>query len=91
MSGERGQTFFCADLVPGTPWLHLPVTMGYDRFPERLIDEKQALFDEVADSPTWLFFTHEPTLAAAQIGLDPTGRYRALVERSDFGRGFELA
>jgi len=22
-----------ADLIPGTPWLHLPVAMGYDRYP----------------------------------------------------------
>src|SRR5690348_2104905 len=27
---------FCADLIPGRPWVHLPVTMGYDRNPELL-------------------------------------------------------
>jgi hypothetical protein len=28
-------------LIPGRPWVHLPITMGYDRYPERLIDEKR--------------------------------------------------
>ena len=30
-------------------------------------------------------------IAAAQIGVDPNGRYRALVQRPDFGGGLELA
>jgi len=29
-----GGVVFCADLIPGRPWVHLPVTMGYDRNPE---------------------------------------------------------
>jgi glyoxylase-like metal-dependent hydrolase (beta-lactamase superfamily II) len=28
-----GGVVFCADLMPGTAWVHLPVTMGYDRYP----------------------------------------------------------
>src|SRR5512136_2528858 len=28
---------FPSDLIPGTAWVHLPITMGYDRFPEKLI------------------------------------------------------
>jgi len=34
---------FAADLIPGRPWVHLPITMGYDRFPELLVDEKNTL------------------------------------------------
>ncbi len=29
---EKGPVFFVSDLVPGKPWVHLPVTMGFDRF-----------------------------------------------------------
>ena len=35
-----GPVTFMGDLVPGVPWVHLPITMGYDRYPELLIDEK---------------------------------------------------
>jgi len=40
--------FIAADLVPGRAWVHLPITMGYDRYPERLIDEKAQLFSDFA-------------------------------------------
>ncbi|MEO6600715.1 MAG: MBL fold metallo-hydrolase, partial [Polyangiaceae bacterium] len=42
--GESARLFFAADLVPGRAWVHLPITMGYDRYPERLVDEKAELF-----------------------------------------------
>lgn len=29
-----GPIVFVSDLAPGVPWVHLPITMGYDRFPE---------------------------------------------------------
>ena len=31
--------------IPGAAWVHLPITMGYDRYPELLIDEKSALLE----------------------------------------------
>ena len=31
-----GPVVFSGDLIPGAPWVHLPLTMGYDRFPEGL-------------------------------------------------------
>ncbi|MCA8938616.1 MAG: MBL fold metallo-hydrolase, partial [Planctomycetes bacterium] len=37
----EGRVVFCGDLIPGRPWVHVPITMGYDRAPELLIDEKQ--------------------------------------------------
>jgi len=43
---DREGVVYCADLIPGTPWVHLPVTMGYDRAPETLIDEKHAFLDD---------------------------------------------
>jgi glyoxylase-like metal-dependent hydrolase (beta-lactamase superfamily II) len=88
--GAQQSAFYCADLVPGTPWVHLPVTMGYDRFPERLIEEKRELFEELLDTPTWLFFTHDPTHAAARLERDAKGRYRARTPRPDLGEGLDL-
>jgi len=58
---------FAADLIPGIPWVHLPVTMGYDRFPESLIDEKNNLLKSAVADGACLFFTHDPSSAMAKI------------------------
>lgn len=70
-----GPVVFAADLVPGTPWVHLPVTMGYDRFPERVIDEKQVLFGELLDRGGRIFYTHDPEVALSGLARDERGRY----------------
>ena len=75
--GDVSRLFFCADLVPGLPWLHLPITMGYDRYPERLIDEKQELYARAIEQHTGLFFTHDPKVALAFIRRDERGRFVA--------------
>jgi glyoxylase-like metal-dependent hydrolase (beta-lactamase superfamily II) len=31
--GSLGPVLFAADLIPGRPWVHRSITMGYDRFP----------------------------------------------------------
>ena len=73
--GAGGGVLFCADLIPGTPWVHVPITMGYDRYPERLIDEKQALLDDALARGVRLFFTHDTTTAIAAVTRDAQGRY----------------
>lgn len=73
--GNAGAAFFCADLVPGRAWVHLPVTMGYDRFPELLIDEKSSLFQELGARGAHCLFTHDSTVAAARLTRDAKGRY----------------
>ncbi len=72
-----GPIVFAGDLVPGRPWVHLPITMGYDRYPERLIDEKQALLSDLHARGGRLFFTHDPDIALAPIERDARGRFRA--------------
>jgi len=66
---------FAGDLVPGVPWVHVPITMGYDRFPERLIDEKQALLTDLAERGGQLFFTHDPGTALGTVVRDERGRF----------------
>src|SRR5690554_845656 len=29
---QDGPVLYASDLIPGAPWVHLPITMGYDRF-----------------------------------------------------------
>ncbi len=70
IQGENLQIIFCGDLIPGRHWVHLPITMGYDRFPEKLIDEKQKLYEKNKDKNTWYFFTHDDQYACAKIQLE---------------------
>src|SRR5688500_7194823 len=73
--GARGSALFAADLVPGRAWVHLPITMGYDRFPELLVDVKQALLDGVRASSGMLLFTHDPEVSGSGVAVDGRGRY----------------
>ncbi len=64
---EAGPIVFGADLIPGRPWVHLPITMGYDRYPELLIDEKTALLTDLVAREGRLFFTHDAECAMAKV------------------------
>lgn len=75
MLAEVGGVVFCADLIPGRFWVHLPITMGYDRFPEKLIDEKRAFLDDKLARHVRLFFTHDHDCALAQVTRDERGRF----------------
>jgi len=76
-----GGVVFCADLIPGRPWVHLPITMGYDRYPELLIDEKRAFLEDKLARDVKLFFTHDAGCALAAIERDAKGRYGTRDER----------
>lgn len=73
--GDKKQVFFCGDLIPGRPWVHLPITMGYDRFPERLIDEKAAIYQRAEKEHWLLFFTHDPGAAASEVKSGASGKF----------------
>ncbi len=62
---------FAGDLTPGHQWVNLPITMGYDRFPEGLIDEKQQILNRALNADAYLFYTHDPLFAASKLFLDP--------------------
>jgi len=72
-----GPLVFAGDLIPGTPWVHIPITMGYDRYPELLIDEKQALLKDLKDRGGRLFYTHDPETAVSGVTQDERGRFKA--------------
>jgi glyoxylase-like metal-dependent hydrolase (beta-lactamase superfamily II) len=75
-SGKQ-PVFFCGDLIPGVPWVHIPITMGYDRFPEQLINEKMTIYQSVMRDNWLLFFTHDPNVPAATV-LENNGRFQAI-------------
>jgi len=71
----HGGVVFCADLIPGRPWVHVPITMGYDRNAELLIDEKRLFLEDKLARGVRLFFTHDPGCALAQVVRDDKGRF----------------
>ncbi|WP_296282542.1 MBL fold metallo-hydrolase [Pseudoxanthomonas sp.] len=71
----QGGVVFCADLIPGRPWVHVPITMGYDRNAELLIDEKRAFLEDKLARNVHLFFTHDPGCALAQVTRDEKGKF----------------
>jgi hypothetical protein len=44
--------------------------MGYDRFPELLIDEKNALLTSLVKENAWLFYVHDPDFAVSKVRYD---------------------
>ncbi|MGB8329436.1 MAG: MBL fold metallo-hydrolase [Polyangiales bacterium] len=75
--GSDGPVVFAADLIPGRAWVHLPITMGYDRFPEQLIDEKTDLLTRLVEQRGRLFFTHDHEVALGRVARDDRGRFFA--------------
>jgi glyoxylase-like metal-dependent hydrolase (beta-lactamase superfamily II) len=79
---------YASDLVPGRAWVHLPISMGYDRFPELLIDEKNTLLTSLAKENTWLFYGHDPEITVSKVHYDDERKTFVAVEsRKDLAIG----
>ncbi len=76
-----GPVLFAADLIPGRAWVHAPITMGYDRFPELLIDEKTTLLNDLVQRNGRLFFTHDPDVALSRVEKNAKGKFTAVDDR----------
>jgi glyoxylase-like metal-dependent hydrolase (beta-lactamase superfamily II) len=87
--GDQKTICFVGDLIPGCPWVHLPITMGYDRFPEKLIDEKQELYQSAEPEGWLLFYTHDAKCAASQVVKNAKGKYEA-TEMHTHLNGYEI-
>ncbi len=74
---DSADLIFCGDLIPGTTWAHIPLTMGYDRFPELLIDEKTKLYQEVDLEKMIFYYTHDNKYVASKIRRNDKGKYEA--------------
>ncbi|MET0289439.1 MAG: MBL fold metallo-hydrolase [Pseudoxanthomonas sp.] len=79
----HGGVAFCADLIPGRFWVHVPITMGYDRNAELLIDEKHAFLEDKLVRKVQLFFTHDTGCALAQVTRDEKGRFGTAHEMAE--------
>lgn len=75
-----GPVVFASDLIPGRAWVHAPITMGYDRYPELIIDEKISLLSDLVARGARLFFTHDPVVAMGKVVKDERGRFTTVDE-----------
>jgi glyoxylase-like metal-dependent hydrolase (beta-lactamase superfamily II) len=75
IENEDGPIAFASDLVPGVPWINLPITMGYDRFSELTVDEKKILCQFLHSRQGKLFFTHDSEVDYVSITQQEDGKY----------------
>ncbi len=71
IQAQGGTVIYTGDLIPGLPWVNLPITTGYDRFAERLVDEKKQMLDRATAQDALLVFPHDAVHAAARVEFDP--------------------
>lgn len=74
---DSDEIIFCGDLIPGSTWAHIPLTMGYDRFPELLIDEKTQLYKNLNLEKTIFYYTHDNKYVGSRIKKNENGKYEA--------------
>jgi glyoxylase-like metal-dependent hydrolase (beta-lactamase superfamily II) len=72
-----GPVLFAGDLIPGSHWLELAVTSGYDRNPECLVGEKERLLDHLVNERGRIFFSRDPDVAMVKVMRDRQSRYLA--------------
>ena len=73
-----GPIVFGGDLIPGVPWVHVPITMGYDRYPELLIEEKEMLLSDLVDRNGRIFFTHDAETSLSYITRNERGKFSVI-------------
>lgn len=78
--------FFVTDLMPGISWMNTSIAMGYDRYPELLIEEKTQLLSQCYEKKGALFFTHDPHFAMVDVGKDDQGNFIPLKKYSELSR-----
>lgn len=72
---SQGPLIFTSDLIPGASWVHVPISMGYDRYPELVIDEKKNLLTDLCERQGLLFFTHDENVPCGRLSKDSSGRF----------------
>lgn len=77
VEGQNGPVLFAADLIPGRAWVRSAITMGYDRYPELLIDEKTRLLESLFERGGRIFYTHDPECAMSELRRNDKGQLEA--------------
>lgn len=76
IKGQNTTMFFASDMIPGLPWVHTAISMGYDRFAEKCLDEKEALLKQAVEEKWILFYTHDENFAASYVEVNEKGKFQ---------------
>ncbi len=73
LHGQHERLYLPSDLIPTLAHVRLPFTMGYDMWPDKLIEEKSVLLEEICRHDGILMFIHDPVTIACRIKEGPRG------------------
>ena len=76
--GQKHTIAFVSDLIPGTQWVHIPITMGYDRNAEMVVDEKGRFYQNAEPNQWLLFYTHDPKFSCSRVHRNEKGKYQPI-------------
>jgi len=75
--GDALELWYPADMIPTSSHVPAAWVMGYDISALRCVEEKKALLSEIAGRNAWLFYEHDPFLAASRAE-SVGGKFRAI-------------
>ena len=67
ISDTSNTVLYCADLMPFVSQIRIPYVMGYDLQPLVTVQEKKKYLQLAADENWYLYFGHDPQIAAATV------------------------
>ena len=70
----HSKLIYCADLIPSSGHIGMPYVMAYDMRPLLTMEEKDKLLKMALEEDSYLFFEHDPTVAACKLSTDAKGR-----------------
>lgn len=76
IKGEKNTLFFASDMIPGLSWVHTAISMGYDRFAEKCLDEKEILLNKAIQNNWMLFYTHDEKYAVSKVEVNEKGKFQ---------------
>jgi glyoxylase-like metal-dependent hydrolase (beta-lactamase superfamily II) len=65
---------YCADLIPSSGHIGMPYVMAYDMRPLLTMEEKDQILRMALEKDFYLFFEHDPIVAACKVSSDAKGR-----------------
>ncbi len=75
--GEPAELWYPADMIPTSSHVPAAWVMGYDISALRCVEEKKALLSSIAGRNAWIFYEHDPVLAASRTESEG-GKFRAV-------------
>ena len=68
--GAEQKIVYCGDVIPTAAHIPLPYIMGYDLYPLTTLEEKKMLLAQALEERWWLFYEHDPNVAATRVNED---------------------